>query len=48
MAKRKYDGVYSADPDMEPSAEFIAERRGIGYTELEAAVDANAARLFGW
>jgi uridylate kinase len=25
MAKRKYDGVYSADPDMEPSAEFIAE-----------------------
>jgi TatD DNase family protein len=30
------------------TAEFIAERRGIGYTELEAAVDANAARLFGW
>ncbi len=30
------------------TAEFIAERRGIDYTELEAAVEANGARLFGW
>jgi TatD DNase family protein len=30
------------------TAHFIAERRGIAYDELEAAVDANAARLFGW
>ena len=30
------------------TAEFIAERRGIDYTELEAAVEANSARLFGW
>jgi TatD DNase family protein len=30
------------------TAEFIAERRGIAYAELEAAVEANAARLFGW
>jgi TatD DNase family protein len=30
------------------TARFIAERRGIAYAELEAAVDANAARLFGW
>jgi TatD DNase family protein len=30
------------------TARFVAERRGIGYAELEAAVDANAARLFGW
>jgi TatD DNase family protein len=30
------------------TARFIAERRGIAYTELEVAVDANAARLFGW
>ena len=30
------------------TAEFIAERRGIGYDELEAAVEANAARLLGW
>ena len=30
------------------TARFIAERRGIGYAELEAAVEANAARLFGW
>ena len=30
------------------TARFIADLRGIGYAELEAAVDANAARLFGW
>jgi TatD DNase family protein len=30
------------------TATFLAERRGIGYGELEAAVEANAARLFGW
>jgi TatD DNase family protein len=30
------------------TAAFIAERRGIAYSELEAAVDANAATLFGW
>jgi TatD DNase family protein len=30
------------------TAQFVAERRGIGYEELEAAVHANSARLFGW
>jgi TatD DNase family protein len=30
------------------TARFIAELRGIGYAELEAAVDANAATAFGW
>ena len=30
------------------TARFIAERRGIAYHELEAAVEANAARLLGW
>jgi TatD DNase family protein len=30
------------------TARFIAERRGIGYEELEAAVHANSARLLGW
>jgi TatD DNase family protein len=30
------------------TARFVAERRGIPYEELEAAVDANAAALFGW
>jgi TatD DNase family protein len=30
------------------TARFVAERRGIAYAELEAAVDANAATLFGW
>jgi len=30
------------------TAQFVAERRGIAYEELEAAVEANAARLLGW
>ena len=30
------------------TARFVAERRGLAYEELEAAVEANAARLFGW
>jgi TatD DNase family protein len=30
------------------TARFLAERRGVGYEELEAAVEANAARLFDW
>ena len=30
------------------TARFIADRRGIAYAELDAAVEANAARLFQW
>jgi TatD DNase family protein len=30
------------------TARFIAARRGIDYAELEAAVQDNSARLFGW
>jgi TatD DNase family protein len=30
------------------TARFVAERRGIGYEQLEAAVHANSARLLGW
>jgi TatD DNase family protein len=30
------------------TATFVAERRGIAYQVLEQAVEANAARLFGW
>ena len=30
------------------TARFIADLRGIAYEELEAAVETNAARLFGW
>jgi TatD DNase family protein len=30
------------------TARFIAERRGIGYDELEAAVHTNSAQLLGW
>ena len=30
------------------TAQFVAERRGIEYGQLEALVERNAARLFGW
>ena len=30
------------------TARFVAERRGIAYAELEAAVERNAARLLAW
>ena len=30
------------------TARFVAERRGVGYDELEAVVERNAAELFGW
>jgi TatD DNase family protein len=30
------------------TARFVAERRGVAYEELEATVEANASRLFGW
>jgi TatD DNase family protein len=30
------------------TARFVAERRGIAYSELDAAVEATAAGLFGW
>jgi TatD DNase family protein len=30
------------------TARFVAERRGIAYEELEAAIEANAARLLRW
>jgi TatD DNase family protein len=30
------------------TARFVAERRGLAYEALEAAMHANAARLFGW
>jgi TatD DNase family protein len=30
------------------TARFVAERRGVGYEELERVVERNAAELFGW
>jgi len=30
------------------TAELVAQARGVSYDELEATVEANAARLFGW
>ena len=30
------------------TAEFVAELRGVGYGELDSAIERNAARVFGW
>jgi len=30
------------------TAQFVAERRGVSYEQLDAAVERNAARVFGW
>ena len=30
------------------TAEYVAELRGVGYGELDATVERNAARVFGW
>ena len=30
------------------TAQFVAERRGVAYAELERVVERNAAALFGW
>ena len=30
------------------TAHFLAQRRGVGYEELEARIDGNAARVLGW
>ena len=30
------------------TAETVADVRGVSYAELEATVEANAARIFGW
>ena len=30
------------------TAEYVAELRGVGYEQLEATVERNAARVFGW
>ena len=30
------------------TAEYVADLRGVGYGELDAAIERNAARVFGW
>jgi TatD DNase family protein len=30
------------------TAEYVAELRGVSYEQLEATVESNAARVFGW
>ncbi|MGI8945942.1 MAG: TatD family hydrolase [Thermoleophilaceae bacterium] len=34
--------------NVQHTAEFVADLRSVGYAELDAAVERNAARVFGW
>jgi TatD DNase family protein len=48
LAPQPMRGKPNEPANVVETAEQLAEVRGIGYRELEALVDANAARLFGW
>ena len=48
LAPQPVRGKPSQPAHVVHTARFVAERRGVRYEELEAAVDANAARVFGW
>jgi TatD DNase family protein len=48
LAPQPVRGKPNAPANVVETAERVAEERGISYTELEALVDANAARVFGW
>lgn len=41
-------GARNSPANVVLTAEAVAEERGVGYAEIEAIVEANAARLFGW
>jgi TatD DNase family protein len=41
-------GGPNAPANVVATAEHLAEVRGVSYGELEATVEANAARVFGW
>jgi TatD DNase family protein len=48
LSPRPVRGERNVPRNVVHTARFVAERRGISYAELEAAVEANAARLLGW
>jgi len=48
LAPQAVRGRPNAPANVVHTARFVAERRGISYSELEAAVDRNASELFGW
>ncbi len=48
LAPQPVRGKPNAPANVVHTAEAVAELRGVSYAELDAAVTANAARLFGW
>jgi TatD DNase family protein len=48
LAPQPVRGKPNEPANVVATAEVVAEERGLAYGELEALVDANAARTFGW
>ena len=48
LAPQPVRGKPNEPANVVATAEVVAEERGVTYGELEALVDANAARVFGW
>jgi TatD DNase family protein len=48
LAPQPVRGKPNEPANVVQTAEFVAELRGVEYAELEAAVERNAARVFGW
>src|SRR3954452_4648794 len=48
LTPRPVRGKPNEPANVVTTAEYVAELRGVGYAELEATVERNAARVFGW
>ena len=48
LAPQPVRGKPNEPANVARTAEFVAELRGVSYRELEATVERNAARVFGW
>jgi TatD DNase family protein len=48
LAPQPLRGKPNQPANVVATAEEVARVRGVGYAQLEAAVEANAARVFGW
>ena len=48
LAPQPVRGKPNEPANVTSTAEFVAELRGVSYGELEATVEATAARVFGW
>jgi TatD DNase family protein len=48
LAPQPVRGKPNEPANVARTAEYVAELRGVTYDQLEATVDANAARVFGW